>query len=270
MNLIIIAIILGVVEGLTEFLPVSSTGHMIIVANFIDFTGNKAALFEVLIQLGSILAVVFIYFKRFIQLIPLNISQKKQQGKNFNLLHIILAMLPAVCIGLLLHSQIKQLFNPINVAYALLAGAVLLYVAQKFNTKLQNTDKLTTSLDQLSYLQAFGIGCFQILALYPGFSRSGATISGGMLLKVSKNISAQFSFILAVPMMFGASSLDLYKSYHFLSMQDFPMFMTGLLVAFLVALIAIKFFMAIIEKISFTYFAIYRVILAIIVLYIFA
>jgi undecaprenyl-diphosphatase len=174
-------------------------------------------------------------------------------------------MVPAVVIGLLLHDQIKTLFNPINVMYALVVGGVLLLVAEYFKPKQPKA----VGVDDITYRQAFMIGCFQCLALWPGFSRSGATISGGMLMGVSRYAASEFSFILAVPMMIGATGLDLYKSLGFLTMQDFPMFAVGFVTAFVVALLAIKVFLELIKRISFVSFAIYRFIVAAVVYAIF-
>ena len=167
-------------------------------------------------------------------------------------------MVPAVVIVLLLHDQIKSLFNPINVMYALIVGGVLLLAAEFLKPKQPKAP----GIDDITYLQAFMIGCFQCLALWPGFSRSGATISGGMLMGVSRYAASEFSFILAVPMMMGATVLDLYKSRGFLTMADFPMFAVGFVTAFIVALLAIKLFLHIIKRISFVPFAIYRFIVA--------
>ena len=256
-----VAAILGIVEGLTEFLPVSSTGHMIIVGHLLGFEGDKAETFEVVIQLGSILAVVFMFWRRLFGLIGIHFGEVKHEGVgsgHLTLIHILLGMVPAVAIGLIFHDQIKTLFNPINVMYALIVGGFLLLAAEFFKPKQPKA----AGIDDISYLQAFMIGCFQCLALWPGFSRSGATISGGMLMGVSRYAASEFSFILAVPMMMGATVLDLYKSRGFLTIDDFPMFAVGFVTAFIVALIAIKLFLHIIKRISFVPFAIYRFIVA--------
>lgn len=253
-----IAAILGIVEGLTEFLPVSSTGHMIIVGQLLGFTGEKAATFEVVIQLGSILAVVVVFWRKMFGLIGIHFGKEVDKSQpHLNLLHIILGMIPAVILGLLLHDAIKSLFTARNVMYALVVGGILLIVAEKFRPKVK-----AHTVDQITYLQAFIIGCFQCFALYPGFSRSGATISGGLFMGVGRYAAAEYSFILAVPMMMGATILDLYKSYHFLSWQDFPMFAVGFTMAFVVAMIAIKTLLHLLQSISFIPFAIYRFIVA--------
>ncbi|WP_338313030.1 undecaprenyl-diphosphate phosphatase [Escherichia coli] len=242
MHSLLIAAILGVVEGLTEFLPVSSTGHMIIVGHLLGFEGDTAKTFEVVIQLGSILAVVVMFWRRLFGLIGIHFGRPLQhEGESkgrLTLIHILLGMIPAVVLGLLFHDTIKSLFNPINVMYALVVGGLLLIAAECLKPK----EPRAPGLDDMTYRQAFMIGCFQCLALWPGFSRSGATISGGMLM--------------------GATALDLYKSWGFLTSGDIPMFAVGFITAFVVALIAIKTFLQLIKRISFIPFAIYRFIVA--------
>lgn len=253
---IIIAIILGIVEGLTEFLPVSSTGHLILTGYWLDFTGERAKTFEIVIQLGSILAVVVMYRKRFIDLL----SPGKKQG-GLSLVHLILGMIPAVLTGFLLHGLIKTyLFSPYTVVIGLVIGGVLMIVAD-----LKQRPPTSTSLDDMTLQQAFSIGLFQCLALWPGFSRSGATISGGVLLGTNHKTAAEFSFILAVPMMVAASGYDLLKSYQYLTMSDIPLFATGFLSAFFVALLAIVTFIKFIERVRLIPFAIYRFVLALFV-----
>ncbi|EIX1532550.1 undecaprenyl-diphosphate phosphatase [Cronobacter sakazakii] len=261
MHSLLVAAILGIVEGLTEFLPVSSTGHMIIVGHLLGFEGDTAKTFEVVIQLGSILAVVVMFWRRLFGLIGIHFGHPPHEGVGkgrLSLIHILLGMVPAVMLGLVFHDFIKSLFNPINVMYALVVGGVLLIIAEVLKPK----EPKAPGLDDMTYRQAFFIGCFQCLALWPGFSRSGATISGGMLVGVSRYAASEFSFLLAVPMMMGATALDLYKSMGFLTMADLPMFAVGFVTAFVVALVAIKTFLHIIKRISFIPFAIYRFIVA--------
>ncbi|EOW6701666.1 undecaprenyl-diphosphate phosphatase [Cronobacter malonaticus] len=261
MHSLLVAAILGIVEGLTEFLPVSSTGHMIIVGHLLGFEGDTAKTFEVVIQLGSILAVVVMFWRRLFGLIGIHFGHPPHEGLGkgrLSLIHILLGMVPAVVLGLVFHDFIKSLFNPINVMYALVVGGVLLIIAEVLKPK----EPKALGLDDMTYRQAFFIGCFQCLALWPGFSRSGATISGGMLVGVSRYAASEFSFLLAVPMMMGATALDLYKSMSFLTMADLPMFAVGFVTAFVVALVAIKTFLHLIKRISFIPFAIYRFIVA--------
>ncbi|AGN85810.1 MULTISPECIES: undecaprenyl-diphosphate phosphatase [Enterobacteriaceae] len=261
MHSLLVAAILGVVEGLTEFLPVSSTGHMIIVGHLLGFEGDTAKTFEVVIQLGSILAVVVMFWRRLFGLIGIHFGRQPHEGTGtgrLTLIHILLGMIPAVVLGLVFHDTIKSLFNPLNVTYALVVGGFLLIAAEVLKPKVPRAQ----GVDDMTYRQAFMIGCFQCLALWPGFSRSGATISGGMLMGVSRYAASEFSFLLAVPMMMGATVLDLYKSMGFLTVGDIPMFAVGFITAFIVALIAIKTFLELIKHISFIPFAIYRFVVA--------
>lgn len=252
----ITAIILGMVEGLTEFLPVSSTGHLILVGDLLNYTGEASKTFEIFIQLGSILAVVVVYWRRFIVLIEGVFSKEKRKGLNF--IHVILAMIPAVILGLIAHDAIKTyLFSPTTVLIGLVAGGILMIVAE--NRKKPNP---TTDLDSLTYRQAFVVGLYQCLALWPGFSRSGSTIAGGILAGTSHRVAADFTFIVAVPMMVAASGLDLVKSYKYLSPSDIPFFGVGFITAFIVALFAIKVFLKLISKVKLKPFAYYRFVLA--------
>ncbi|UII54407.1 undecaprenyl-diphosphate phosphatase [Cytobacillus spongiae] len=250
-----VAIIMGIVEGLTEFLPVSSTGHLILTGHFLGFTGEKAKTFEIFIQLGSILAVVVIFWKRMLSLLQFNFQ------KGLNIGHLLLAMLPAIVVGLVFHDLIKQyLFYPQTVVITLVVGGLLMIFAEK-----RNQVETATTLDDLSYKQAFQIGLFQCLALFPGFSRSGATIAGGILVGTNHKTAAEFSFLVAVPMMVAASGLDLVKSYERLSTNDIGFFLTGFVTAFIVALLAIVSFLKLLAKIKLTPFAYYRFVLAILV-----
>ncbi len=268
---LVVAFILGVVEGLTEFLPVSSTGHMIIVGEYLGFSGDTASTFEVVIQLGSILAVVVVFWRRMFGLIGIHFGKKEvpHEGRGtgrLTLIHIILGMLPAVVAGFALHDSIKEhLFGAKTVMYALIAGGLLLIAAELLKPKKPRAE----GLDDVSYRQAFIIGCFQCLALWPGFSRSGATISGGMLIGVSRYAASEFSFILAVPMMLGATILVMYKSIGHLAWSDLPMFAVGFVTAFLVALAAIKTFLSLIKRFSFIPFAIYRFFVAGVIYFVF-
>lgn len=262
MHSLLIAAILGVVEGLTEFLPVSSTGHMIIVGHLLGFEGDTAKTFEVVIQLGSILAVVVMFWRRLFGLIGIHFGRPLQhEGENkgrLTLIHILLGMIPAVVLGLLFHDTIKSLFNPINVMYALVVGGLLLIAAECLKPK----EPRAPGLDDMTYRQAFMIGCFQCLALWLGFFLFRGDHFRWDADGVSRYAASEFSFLLAVPMMMGATALDLYKSWGFLTTGDIPMFAVGFITAFVVALIAIKTFLQLIKRISFIPFAIYRFIVA--------
>jgi undecaprenyl-diphosphatase len=255
----LIAIILGIVEGLTEFLPVSSTGHLILTEKLLGVAEEeKWKTFAIVIQLGSICAVLLLFWRRILGL--LGIGRQKTFGPQLNLLHIIIGIIPAGIAGVLLHDFIKKyLFSPWTVLLSLIVGGVLMIVAEKFQPRTT-----ARTIDDLTYKQAFGIGLFQCLALWPGFSRSGATISGGLLLGASHKAAAEFSFIMAIPIMMGATGLDLIKSWDYLSASDFGFFATGFLTAMLVAMLAIVSFLKLLERVNLTPFAMYRFLLAVV------
>ncbi|RYM06699.1 undecaprenyl-diphosphate phosphatase [Sporolactobacillus sp. THM7-7] len=258
MSDIIIAIIMGAVEGLTEFAPVSSTGHLILTGHLLHFTGDTASTFEVIIQLGSIMAVVVLYWKRLWSLFGFYRDEPKNGPEHLNLLHIIVAAIPATILGLLLHDFIKSvLFSPKTVLIALVAGGILMLFAEWMARR-----RKSEATNRLSYGQAFVIGLFQCFSLWSGFSRSGSTIAGGIIAGVERKTAAEFSFILAVPMMMGASGLDFLKSLDFLRVSDIPLFVTGFIAAFIVAMLAIVTFMKLLRRFTLVPFAVYRFILA--------
>ncbi|MCW1928735.1 undecaprenyl-diphosphate phosphatase [Bhargavaea beijingensis] len=259
------AIILGFVEGMTEFAPVSSTGHLIIVDDMWlkteEFLGKYPAnTFKIVIQLGSILAVVFVFWKRLFSLIGLYQVETREGGSTrFNLMHVIIGMLPAVVLGFAFKDFIDDhLFSVETVIWALVAGAILMIAADKFGPKTPRV----TSLDQLTYKQAFSIGLVQCLSLWPGFSRSGATISGGVLFGLSHKTAADFTFIMAVPIMAGASLVSVVKNMDMMSMDYLSFYIVGFVSAFVFALLSIKFFLKLIDRIKLTPFAIYRLVIA--------
>ncbi|MDR0139475.1 undecaprenyl-diphosphate phosphatase [Metabacillus idriensis] len=257
MNDILAAFILGIVEGLAEFLPISSTGHLILVGHLIGFVGEKAKTFDIVIQLGAILAIVLLYRNRLGSLF--NIKPIINKEKKFNAIHIILGVLPAIIVGFILHDTIKTfLFTPKTVLLGLVLGAVLMIFAE-----MKKRNPVTHSLDELTYRQALIIGLFQCLAVYPGFSRAGSTISGGLLVRASYKAASDFSFLIALPIMVGATGLDLFKSWDELSIGDIPMFAVGLITSFVVALMAVVTFVKWISKIGLIPFAFYRFVLAI-------
>ncbi|MTV48900.1 undecaprenyl-diphosphate phosphatase [Heliobacillus mobilis] len=258
-SLYFVAVVLGIVEGLTEFIPVSSTGHLILVGNLLGFTGEKAATFEVFIQLGAILAVVVLYRQRFLNMI-LNLFADgfRFDGRGLTLWHVLVAMLPASILGLLVHKAIKTyLFSVQTVLIGLVLGAILMLVAMKTGPKRPVSD-----LDDMNYRQALWVGLVQCLSLWPGFSRSGSTIAGGMLGGLTSKVAAEFSFIVAVPMMIGATGVDMIKSYQYLTASDLPVFAIGFVVSFFVAWAAIVWFLNLLQRIGLAPFAYYRFLLA--------
>ncbi|MEH7885657.1 undecaprenyl-diphosphate phosphatase [Bacillus sp. JJ1609] len=267
-----VAFILGLVEGLTEFAPVSSTGHMIIVDDLLLhskelFTEQVANTFKVVIQLGSILAVVIVFKDRFLNLLGLN--KKESFGDStgrLSLSKVIVGLIPAGVTGVLFEDYIDEhLFSVETVIIGLVIGAILLIIADR----LQPKNLKTEDVDQITYKQAFGVGLFQCLGLWPGFSRSGSTIAGGVLLSMSHRAASDFTFIMAVPIMLGASGISLLKNWQYFSIDALPFFIVGFISAFVFALIFIKFFLKLINKIKLVPFAIYRIILAGLIYFIF-
>lgn len=264
---IIKALILGIVEGITEWLPISSTGHMILVDEFLKLNVSDSFLemFLVVIQLGAILAVVALYFKK---LVPFKIeSHKVVWDKNTFVmwLKIIFACIPAAVVGLLFDEKIDEYFyNFQTVAIALIVYGILFILIEKRN---KNSIPSICQMSEISYKTAFIIGIFQLLAaLIPGTSRSGATILGGIMIGMSRTLAAEFTFFLAVPVMFGASLLKILKFGFVFTTSEIIILAVGLISAFIMSVIAIKFLIGYIKKHSFSSFGVYRIILGAVVL----
>lgn len=259
-----VAFILGLVEGLTEFAPVSSTGHMIIVDDLLLkskelFSPSVANTFKIVIQLGSILAVVIMFWSRFMNLLGLQGRAGRNAGPRLKLAHVIVGLLPAGVLGVLFEDYIDEyLFSTATVLIGLVAGALLMLIAD-WQRKSRPTIE---TVDQITYRQALAVGLFQCISLWPGFSRSGSTISGGVLLGMSHRAASDFTFIMAVPIMMGASLLSLYKNWEYFTIDALPFFIVGFFSAFLFALISIRFFLQLINRIKLVPFAIYRIVLA--------
>jgi len=239
------AILLAIIEGLTEFLPISSTGHMIIGTSLLGLQPDEfVKMFTVNIQFGAILSVVVLYWKRFFQ--SLDFYYK-----------LIIAFIPAAIFGVLLHKQIDELLGSVEtVAVALLLGGiVLMFVDKYFAANEKQPEK------NISYLSSLIIGFFQVISMIPGVSRSGATIVGGLSQKLSRKQAAEFSFFLAVPTMAAATCFELLKNYKMIDSSNIKLLLIGNVVAFIVALIAIKAFIGILNKYGFKYFGIYRIII---------
>ena len=258
MHDILIAIILGIVEGLTEFLPVSSTGHLILVGHLFDFEGQAADTFKIVIQLGAVMAVLVLYWNRYMDILK-NLLKFDFKAKKLNAIHMVLAMIPALIVYLIFKDVIKNvLFGPGPVLISLIAGGVLMIIAARAKRKVTAEET-----DDISYKQAFGIGVFQCLALWPGFSRSGSTISGGLLLGTSQKAAADFTFMISVPVMLGATVLDMYDSREYLTTDALLLFLIGFAAAFVVAMIAVVTFLKLIKKLRLEWFALYRFVIAI-------
>jgi undecaprenyl-diphosphatase len=254
MNLILLqALILGVVEGLTEFLPVSSTGHLIVAGDAIGFTGERAKTFEIFIQLGSILGVVWFYRAKVTDLVT-GLHRKPEQRFALNL---FIAFLPAAIIGLALHKYIKAyLFGPLTVGAALIVGGFLILVIERWH---QHRGARVHSMAAMTPGDAFKVGIAQTFSLFPGTSRSGATIMGGLLTGLSRTTATEFSFFLAMPTMFAATLYDLLKNINLLRVEDVPHFAVGFVAAFLVALVVVKLFLGYVARHNFAPFAWYRI-----------
>lgn len=249
---LLVAVILGLVEGATEFLPISSTGHLIIAGSLVDFRGERAATFEIVIQLGAILAVIWHYRRTLFGMFTQWASNPSERRLGVSL---ALAFTPAAVIGLLLHRWIKTaLFNPLTVATTLvLGGVVMLWL------EWRRPLPTTTDVRQLSVRQAFGIGLAQVLSLIPGTSRAAATILGGYVLGLTRPAATEFSFLLAIPTLVAATGYDMLKSRALFGGADVPMFLVGLVVAFVSALLVIPGFLRFVERHSFNVFAWYRI-----------
>lgn len=250
------ATILGIVEGLTEFIPVSSTGHLILAETIFPLRHVHSETFSVFIQLGAILAVVCIYpryFKSFL-------NPKEWMSRKSKVLFV--AIFPALLSGLLFYSFIKKhLFSPLTVVLALFVGGLAMLFFQK---KYPNHSATTHSIEDISYKQSFIVGLCQCASLWPGMSRSASTIVGGLIAKLDYSTAAEFSFLIAVPVMTAAVGFDLLKSFSELTLLDLKVMSLGFVVSFITAFFAIKTFISLLKRWQFNPFAFYRIVLAIV------
>lgn len=263
-------IVLGIIEGITEWLPISSTGHLILADEFIrlDVTPEFMEMFRVVIQLGAILAVVFLYFSRLWPFrdqkdAPSALQRFVDLDKMVLWFKILVACLPAIVIGLPFDDFLEEkLYNYVVVALMLILYGVIFLVIENYNARRRAA---VTELDELTFRTAFLIGVFQVLSLIPGTSRSGSTIIGGILLGTSRTVAAEFTFFLAIPVMFGASLLKLVKFGLHFTAAEAGILLLGMLTAFLVSVLAIKFLMGYIKKHDFKVFGWYRIVLGVLV-----
>lgn len=262
------AVILGIVEGITEWLPISSTGHLILVDNILKMQINKefTSMFNVVIQLGAIMAVVYLYFNK---LNPFDQQKSKlEQKQTWDLwLKVVVACFPSAIIGLLFDDWLDaHLYKPFPVALMLIIYGIGFIWVENRN---RNIKPKCTDLNRFTYKAAIMIGVFQVLALIPGTSRSGATILGGILIGASRYVAAEFSFFLGIPTMFGASGLKIFKfikNGNFFDLQSTFILITGMVVSFVVSVLVIKFLMDYIKKHDFSVFGWYRIILGSIII----
>ena len=261
--LLIKVIIMGIVEGLTEFLPISSTGHLNLAGSLLNFTGEKVKLFEIVIQAGAMLAVCWEYRHRIINVIR-NFSSDVA-ARRF-VANLLVAFLPAVVLGLLFGKMIKaHLFAPVPVALAFIVGAFIILIVERRN-RLNEDSLRIHSVDEMTMLDAFKVGCAQCFALIPGTSRSGASIIGGMAFGLSRQAATEFSFFLAIPTLFGATIYSLYKERALLSVADLPMFGVGALAAFISAFFCVRWLLRYISTHDFTIFVWYRIVFGVLIL----
>jgi undecaprenyl-diphosphatase len=257
--LLLVAIILGVVEGATEFIPVSSTGHLVIVSDWLGYVGRQATVFAVFIQLGAILAIVWLYRKTVTGVLG---SWRRDEGSRRFLINVAIATLPAAAVGFLAHGWIvANLFGPVTVAGALLVGGVAILMIEWWcpPTRFEEVREIPTRT-------AVGIGLAQVLALFPGVSRAGATIMGAYSLGLSRTAATEFSFFLAIPIMIAASGYELVDTWALLTPTDFWVLAVGFVVSFLTAIVVVKAFLRFISNHTFRFFAWYRIALGVLLL----
>jgi undecaprenyl-diphosphatase len=257
------AIIMGLVEGFTEFLPISSTGHLILAGSLLDFTGEKVKVFEIAIQAGAMLAVIWEYRVRIATVLAGLFSDRKQQKFVINL---VIAFLPAALLGLVFAKAIKaELFAPVPVALAFIVGALVILWVERRHKAMPAAARIET-VDDMTMVDALKIGCAQAFALIPGTSRSGATIIGGMWFGLSRKAATEFSFFLAIPTLLGATLYSVLKDRELLSAADLPMFGLGGLAAFGSAFLCVRWLLRYISTHDFTFFAWYRIAFGVLVL----
>ena len=262
-TLLVKAAIMGIVEGLTEFLPISSTGHLILAGALLGFDDDKAKVFDIAIQTGAIFAVILVYWQKIRDTVALLPTDK--QARQFAL-NVLIAFVPAVILGLLFGKAIKaNLFTPVVVASTFIIGGFIILWAEKRH-KDQPEAAHIDSVEAMTWVDALKVGLVQTLAMIPGTSRSGATIIGGMLLGLSRKAATDFSFFLAMPTLIGAGAYSLYKERALLSVGDVPMFAVGLLFSFFSAWLCIRWLLRYISSHSFVPFAWYRIGFGIVVL----
>jgi len=253
------AILLGIVEGLTEFLPISSTGHLILADRLLGLEGPESKLFDIVIQLGAILAVCWVYRDRLFRAVEGLATDRTQQRFVAN---IVIAFLPAAIAGVFLYRIIKDvLFSPWVVAVSFIIGGFLILLIERYRPR-----PAMDNVDQLSWGTALGIGCCQILAMIPGVSRAGATIMGALMLRVDRPAATQFSFFLAIPTMLGATVYDLYKNRAILSTDGAALILVGFIVAFIAAMFVVRRLVDFVSRHGFGVFAWYRIVIGAIAL----
>jgi undecaprenyl-diphosphatase len=261
-DLLIKAALLGVVEGATEFIPVSSTGHLIVVSSWLNLVDERAKTFDIFIQLGAILAIIWLYRARLMGTV---LTAHHNPTSRRLLANLLIAFLPAAIVGFLAHDWIKtRLFNPTVVAIAMIVGGIVILLIERWAPRTS-----VESVDRVPHRTALGVGLAQVLSLVPGTSRSGATIMGGYALGMSRVAATEFSFFLAIPVMLAATLYDLLKSWGELHPSDAPMFAIGFVVSFAAAVVVVRVFLGYLSRHSFAAFAWYRIVFGALLLVVF-
>ena len=246
------ALILGIVEGLTEFLPISSTGHLIIVGSLLGETDEQSKVFKIVIQFGAILAVCWFYRERLVRIVQ-NLWSRTPERRFA--LHLLIAFLPAMVLGVLFHHTIKTyLFNPLTVAAALIVGGLVILYLERRPPPVRFAE-----VNDITWREALKVGFVQTLAMFPGVSRAGATIMGGLVFGLSRHAATELSFFLAIPTMLAATVYDVYQARELLTLDDLPVFAVGFLAAFFTAAFTVKTLLRYVSKHSFEIFAWYRI-----------
>ena len=261
--LLVKAAIMGIVEGLTEFLPISSTGHLILAGALLGFDDEKSKVFDIAIQTGAIVAVIIVYWRKISATVLALPTQRQAQRFALN---VLIAFVPAVLLGLLFGKAIKaHLFTPVVVASTFILGGFVILWAERRQTRSATAPRIL-DVDEMTPLDALKVGLVQCLAMIPGTSRSGATIIGAMLLGLSRKAATDFSFYLAIPTLIGAGVYSLYKERALLSLADLPLFGVGLVASFISAWLCIRWLLGFIASHSFNGFAYYRIVFGLVVL----
>jgi len=259
------AALLGVIEGLTEFLPISSTGHLIIIGDMLDFNDEKGKVFEIAIQLAAVLAVMWAYRQK-VSDVTIGLVRRESVAWRFAT-NLMIAFMPAAVLGLMFHGAIKTfLWSPITVAIALILGGIVILVVEKRMTKVP--PRIQT-VDDMTWKDALKVGTAQSFALIPGTSRSGATIMGGLIFGLSRTAATEFSFFLAIPTMIAATVYDVHKNWDLFTLADLPMFAIGFMMSFIAAMIAVKALLRYVASHTFVPFAWYRIVFGCFVLWYF-
>jgi undecaprenyl-diphosphatase len=249
------SILIAIIQGITEFFPISSTGHMIIFVHWLNIENKDTKILEIFVQLGSTLAIFLFFYKKIIKLITISVRKKNKKKKN---IHFLISIFPTIFLGLIFYHKIKLLFNPVNVMYALILGGFFLIFSEIFKPKTPKTN----SINDINLIQSLIIGIFQTFCLYPGFSRSGATIATGLVLGLKRSVAINYSFIISIPLTMGASVLDLIKNINNINMLNILSLFNGFTISFLVSLVCIKKLINVLNKLPLTFFGIYRFLIA--------